>query len=489
VYCFPLACVRRPLAWRALFLVSILTHSGVGLRGDAATKYFTYESSITSEADDPINLKAAVAYPDTLVAGSKAPVAVVMHGYSPTTGNIPQYLTVAERHAQQGIVSIVVAMRGRDGSEGTRDSGGLEIYDIFDAVEHIKADPFFADKIDPNNLYISGYSGGGGNAMSALTKFPDYFNLGAAFFGMSDYGYDKDTGWAFNGANHGALRTPILNRDIGYRPSDDPDVIDRYHARASNLASKNNPYSEIHLFVNQDEPICPPINDTKFRDNAVASESYPGEFDNINVHVGQSDNSYWVDWNGNSVKETAEVQNWPHGLSADIQDRGEAWYLDRLLAGDVPSPVLNPQDELFVAGWVRTKPFQFWLGDGQNAAGELDYSLGTSEMSFQLAVASNEKSVTGELTIYDSSLSSSVAIVELNGTTIGRVDLSNGYKYFGLADGDRLRFVSTPEPATCRLMYFGVAVCFGNARRSFSRRSFRKRVAKRCPSMEHAHRS
>ena len=100
----------------------------------------------------------------------------------------------AMAQARRGFVSILVAMRGRDGSEGTRDSGGLEIYDIYDAVEHIKAEPLFAGKLDPTNLHISGYSGGGGNVMSALTKFPDYFNLGAAFFGMSDYGYDPRTG-------------------------------------------------------------------------------------------------------------------------------------------------------------------------------------------------------------------------------------------------------------------------------------------------------
>ena len=31
---------------------------------------------------------------------------------------------------------VSVTMRGRDGSHGVRDSGELEIYDIYDAVDH-----------------------------------------------------------------------------------------------------------------------------------------------------------------------------------------------------------------------------------------------------------------------------------------------------------------------------------------------------------------
>lgn len=428
----------------------------------AITQAFTYQSTITTDANGPLDLKAAVAYPDTLAAGSNAPIAIVMHGYSPSTGNISEYLSVASRQAQKGIVSIVVAMRGRDGSDGIRDSGGLEIYDIYDAIEHIKADPFFADKINPNNLYLSGYSGGGGNTMSALTKFPDYFNLGAAFFGMSDYGYDRSTGWYYNGANVGGTRTPILNADIGYRATTDatalPAILDKYLARDSNLASKNNPYSEIHLFVNADEPICPIINDTLYVDHAAAAASFPGEFDNIHLHTGQSNDSSWVDWNGNSIKESIEVQNWPHGLSQSIQDRGEAWYLDRVLSNSVPHPTLNDSDELFVAGYVRTKPFQLFVGNGQNAAANLSYSLSGSTMQFGMSLASSDKSATAVLTLYENRLSTARAAIELNGQIVAEADISYGYVFQGLRDGDTLRFLAIPEPATTCLLTCGAAV-------------------------------
>ena len=42
------------------------------------------------------------------------------------------------------------------------------------------------------------------------------------------------------------------------------------YAQASNLASHNNPYSEIRLFVDYDDYIYPLINDTSYRDNGVA---------------------------------------------------------------------------------------------------------------------------------------------------------------------------------------------------------------------------
>ena len=59
--------------------------------------------------------------------------------------------------------------------------------------------------------------------------------------------------------------------DIGNPTFNNATIQDRYQSRASNLASANNPYSEIHLFVNQNEPTCPPVNVTTYRDTAIAA--------------------------------------------------------------------------------------------------------------------------------------------------------------------------------------------------------------------------
>jgi pimeloyl-ACP methyl ester carboxylesterase len=373
-----------------------------------------------------------------------------MHSFSNNTGLFDAFRNNARRLVNQGFFTIMVAMRGREGSDGVRDSGGLEIYDIYDAVEAVKADPRLAALINPDNVHITGYSGGGGNVMSALTKFPDYFNLGSAFFGMSDYGFDPIHGWYFNGADVGGLRTPILRQDVGDPSSGDPAVLDKYHARASNLASKNNPYSEIYLFVNQTEAICPPINSQSYRDNAVAAAEYSGEFDNIHLHIGGP--GIWQDFNNNGVNDRGEEQNWPHSSSLVSQAAGEGWYLARLLAGEFPKPVLNDADDLFVAGWVKTRHFELFLGDGQNAAGELRYQLSKDELRFQLNIVSNDKQVIGRLTVDPIRLNANLMDVELNGQTIARVPATSPYVYSNLKHGDTLRLIAVvPEPGTPNL--------------------------------------
>ncbi len=451
------------MSLRMLFCCALLILGTCSTRGADVNEVFNYRSSISSDADGPLDLKALALWNDGVV---NAPIAVVMHSYSDNT-SFGQFFANADRLRDRGFFAILVAMRQRDGSDGVRDSGGLEIYDIFDAVEAVKATPKYAGRFNQEITYITGYSGGGGNTMSALTKFPDYWNAGAAFVGMSDYGYHEPNGWYFNGAG---TRTNILNVDIGDRTTNQPDIIDRYHARASNLASKNNPYATIFLFANQAESISPIINNITYRDNAIAAESFPGEFSNIRFINGKSGVEYegpgnpvdWVDWNRDSIQQFSELQDYPHSSSLIVQERGELWFLDDLRAGNIPHPVLNDQDELFVAGYVRTKPFQLFLGDGQNAAANLNYSLGESEMTFQLNIASLNKAITGDLTIYKNRLSTNLAKVEINGNIIDQVDISSGYIYRGLRDGDRLRLLAVPEPMALSIMCgigFSVLIC------------------------------
>jgi len=357
---------------------------------------YSYKSTVSSDANGKLDLLAELNYDN---ARTNSPIAVVMHGYSPATGNFSNVRANAQRLRDAGFFVISVAMRGRDGSDGVRDSGGLEVYDIYDAVESVKA--AFPALIDPTNVHITGYSGGGGNAMSALTKFPDYFRAGSSFFGMSDYGYNNSTGWYYLGAesNHKTQ----LNTDIGNPMTGGAAVQDKYLARASNLASRNNPYSEIHLFANSNEPTCPAANNSTYRDNAIAHASSPGEFDNIHVHVGAA--GTYQDFDNDSVNDPNEQQNWPHGFpTADQQAAGEGWYLSRLLNGSIPQPVLRAEDEFFVAGFVKTKKFELRLGDGANAAGTLNYRLSPGEKVFALQIASSNPNVRSSLWIETSDM-------------------------------------------------------------------------------------
>ncbi len=396
------------------------------------SEMYWYTSTVSSDAGGFMDLSAELNYDDSR---TNAPIAVVMHQYSGTESLISGVRPSALLLRDKGFFAISVAMRGREGSDGLRDSGGLEIYDIYDAVESVKRD--FPAYINTNIIYVTGYSGGGGNTMSALTKFPDYFNAGAAFFGMSDYGYDSTNGWYFNGANSGGLRTPQLDTDIGDPTPPTAAVIDRYHARASNLASINNPYSEIHLFVNADEPICPTVNDTSFYSNAVAAAEFAGEFTNINVHIGAS--GLYQDFNGDGTNDPNEQQYWPHHQpTADQQTSGELWFIDRLLAGEIPRKPLNSSDSLFVAGFVKTYEFECRVGDGQEGAAQLDYSLSSTNKIFDITLPGLNTQLTSRLIINTTAFDNREVSIILNGSFQGRFVGGEEWTINELSAGDHL---------------------------------------------------
>jgi len=416
----------RHFCFRLLFASATLTGSEVPAAN--VRSWFTYPSSITQQSNRWLQLKAELNYNDVM---TNAPIAVVMHGYS-TPSTIATVRDNAQRLRDAGFFAISATMRGREGSEGVRDSGGVEIYDIYDAVEAVKAS--YARFVNPSNIHITGYSGGGGNTLSALTKLPDYFCLGAAFFGMSDYGFDPAHGWYYAGANYGGIRTNQLDADVGNPTSGDLLVRDRYLARASNLAARNNPYSEIHLFVNWDERICPPVNFISYQSNAVAAQSFPGEFKNIHLHHGT--NGVYHDFNNNGLNEPEDQQWWPHGnIDADRQKSAESWYLARLKHGLIPPPKLNPSDELLVAGWVKTKPFELWLGDGQNAAARFNYSLSSTQKQFTLVLLTNAKRVTGKLIVDTSDMAGKLVAVRTNAVLAGKFIGGGLYTWDALRDG------------------------------------------------------
>ncbi len=406
------------------------------------TSIFNYVSTVTNDAEGPLDLNAELNYDS---ARGNAPVMVLMHPFTDLTGQYDAYRDNAIRFRNEGFFVITPAMRQREGSDGIRDNGGVELQDVHDAVEAVKA--AYANFLDPTSISITGYSGGGGNTMSALTKFPDYFRAASAYFGMSDYGYDTTNGWYFNGAAVGSDRRPTLNAWPGNpTPPSTPAIIDRYHARASNLASHNNPYSEIHLFVNDNETICPKINFTSYLSNAVAAASFTGEFDNITVHVGFP--NLYHDFNDNAVNDSDELQYWPHGdPTEDQQHAGDAWFLDRLVAGQIPAPVLNSADRLFIAGFVRTRRFALWLGDGQNAAADFDYSLSSDKKSFLMNLKSLLP-VTGRLDVDTTDMVGKVVEVRRNGGVVATVLAGNSYTFSEIADDETVELkVASPFDA------------------------------------------
>jgi len=408
------------------------------LRAEPVIETYTYESTVTAGTNGPLDLVAELNYDR---GRSNAPIAVVMHGYSGSTGKLGEVRGNAQYLRDKGFFAVSVAMRGRDGSEGTRDSGGLEIYDIYDAVEAVKRD--YAQWVNPGTVYLTGYSGGGGNTMAALCKFPDAFNAGAAFFGMSDYGYHAANGWYFDGAS--SSHRAQMRTDIGDPTSGVASVTDRYHARASNLASANNPYSEIHLFVNANETTCPPINMTTFLSNAVSREAYAGEFSNITVHIGQA--GLYHDFNSNGLSDADEQQYWPHGApTANQQAAAESWFMERLLAGQVPRRTLNAADSLVVAGFVKTSRFECRAGDGQQGALRLDYAFTASNVTFHAEVLSLNAALPLWLSVNTASFSNQAVAVWQNSTLVTTFAGGGVWSTDALRDGDTLELRATGQP-------------------------------------------
>ena len=418
-----------PINLLAIAIVLAAFHTAIA--SDLQTIY-NYQSTISSDANGPLDLKTQLFYDD---ANQNMPIAVLMHAYS-ATNTFGSMDANAKRLRDLGFFVVVPSMRGRDGSDGVRDSGGLEIYDIYDAVEAVKQQ--YPQYVNPDTIYISGYSGGGGNTMSAVTKFPDYFTAAAGYFGMADYGYHSTNGWYVNGAGS---RISQLKIDIGDPTTGDYTVLDKYLARASNYASKNVTSTEVHLFVNENETICPPVNSQTFKSYAAATAKTPGEFDNITCHIGVE--GTYEDFDGDGINDPDEEQWWVHGfINTTVQAAGEQWFMDRLLAGQIAQPSIEDDDQFFVAGFVKTKQFQLWLGDGQNAAGTLNYSLSPELKSFSLALNSHDKNVKGTLTVDLSNMPDAPINVKLNGELINTLTDTDTFEYDTLGHNDLLELVA-----------------------------------------------
>ncbi len=416
-------------------LVTGLIFAGMFLEAASVTETYTYKSTLTADADGMLDLVAELNYDGSR---SNAPIAVVMHGYSGTSGMCASVRGNAQYLRDKGFFAVSVALRGRDGSGGTRDSGGLEIYDIYDAVEAVKAD--YRGRVNPDTVYLTGYSGGGGNTMAALTKFPDSFNAGAAYFGMSDYGYDLANAWYFEGAS--TSHQSIMRTDVGSPTGGVAGVRERYHARASNLASANNPYSEIHLFVNSDEPTCPPVNALSYYSNAVSHAAFAGEFSNVTVHIGQT--GLYRDFNTNGLNEANELQYWPHGApTASQQAAAETWFMDRLLSGQIPRRALKSADSLYVAGFVKTARFECRVGDGQQGMLRLDYALAPTGLTFHAEVLSLNAQQTSRLSVDTAAFTNQAVEVFQNGALLETVAGGGVWSTDALRDGDTLELRPT----------------------------------------------
>lgn len=292
------------------------------------------------------------------------PLVVVMHGLSePRTVFRPTGPVFAE----WGLFVLAVDMRGRTDSAGQQDLGRIEVHDIYDAVQCALAE--YPQWIDSGNLNLWGWSGGGGNAFSAITKFPDLFRQVCSGFGISDYGVFQKDNPRYRDIVHGWL---------GGEPEEVPA---RYYVSASRNAVKNVCCARIHLFWDSEETVCRPWHNRDWiaraqalgQSNVAAHESAP------------QDRRRWI--HGHPMPDTDNMYACRHIL------------LPEVLEGRVPAPKLPDRGELEVLGYVVTKPFTIFLGRGDRSAARVAYSLSGDQYTFALTKTIAEGTPTARITV------------------------------------------------------------------------------------------
>lgn len=344
---------------------------------DIVVKEIEYRSSVS----DINPLYAEVCYDPK---ARNMPVAVVQHGGNPGS----RFATIPScyRMAKKGMFGLSVSKRGRDGSAGENDSWAVETFDIFDAIEYAKRE--YAEFVDPTNVNIWGYSGGCIDSVAAAVRFPDYFRLVAPYFGQLEWATTFGSIPKEMRRQHVAKGEEVKSNNIVDGIGGFPDEVpDHYMARDLLLGVINNPYSRMHFFLDSKDP-SGPLLQGHFRDYLAKAQELG--FTNVDLHLSKPEDVYRF----HHIHPGA----WAELGSPDLMV-AESFYLSHILNRDYPEPVLADGGRMNVLGYIKTKEFFIWLGNGDNAAAELEYTLTGPEKFFMFRPLSSDPTVQGRLTV------------------------------------------------------------------------------------------
>lgn len=246
-------------------------------------------------------------------------------------------------------VLVQVDMRGRAFSQGEADCNGLELMDIYDAVQFVRG--AYRDwLLDPAVVYLEGGSGGGGNVLAAVNKFPDLFAAASALYGISDYAV-----WYAND-ELGEFRDD-MDVWIGCTPEQDPE---RYMAR-----------SGLHLAENQRTPLYIAHGDRDDRVPVVQSRLYVERMNRL----GRADLVLYDDMEG--------VGGFGHADNITEEQRARLETNKRLNKERHRVPVeIERRGSFVVGGYLVMKPFRVWLGHVDRLA-RVTYDLDSAHFLVQ----------------------------------------------------------------------------------------------------------
>ena len=314
-----------------------------------------------SSIDDLSGLKAKISYNKQRKG---APIVVLLAGGTP--GSTKPLHTAVERWGRKGVFAVLPTLRGRDGSPGDADIMGREVYDILDAVEHVKA--AYAEYVNPDLVSLVSYSAGAAVGLMATERFPDYFRTAVAFFPITDRAtqpywelYDREP----KDENESkALRiAKMVEKIIRGTPAAAPDA---YAARRTLSAAANARQTRIHMYHDVEDWLVPVGQSRQFVDAAKAAG-----LTNVRFYMSYPDDG----------------RRWTHGHPDKIADlvAGEHKFQGQVTGGTPPKPTLPREGELVVLGYLRTEELEVWLGDGLESAATLTYSLADDSAAFSVA--------------------------------------------------------------------------------------------------------
>jgi len=138
-------------------------------------------------------------------------------GYLPRHGLFPGYTGAKEqftagdldRLAERGFLAYAISRRTN------RDASARQVYDFVDGISEMAAR--FPGIVHPSICAATAYSGGGGDLLNLLCKFPGLISYAACYFGLGDYGVDPVNGWWAFGSGVGSQA--YLATDIGGSPA------------------------------------------------------------------------------------------------------------------------------------------------------------------------------------------------------------------------------------------------------------------------------
>ena len=233
-------------------------------------------------------------------------------------------------------------MRGRGDSGGWPDANGWELADAVDALDAARR--LFPGAVSDAPPHLHGGSGGGGNVLGILGKFPDLFASAVCECGISDYAL-----WYADDAK-GEFRDEL--RDAGWVGGDPHTNPEAYLARGGRTTAMNlhTPLLIVHGEVDPRVPFAQ-------ADVYVAAVARHGRADLVDLlslpGVGHP------------------------GHYGGITDDMEARRVTAMAAhhdGHDDAPELPQAGQLVVAGFLRTRRFEVRL-DGIDHVALLAYDL------------------------------------------------------------------------------------------------------------------